>query len=53
MLEKNVPVEVISAILGHVSVESTHIYTKVDINALRSAALNPENLKKEEVQYVS
>lgn len=53
MLKKNIPVEVISAILGHVSVESTHIYTKVDIKALRSAALNPEDLKRKEVQYVS
>jgi integrase len=46
MLEKNIPVEIISEVLGHVSVESTHIYTKVDIKALRSAALNPDNLQE-------
>ena len=49
MLEKSIPIEIISEVLGHVSVESTRIYTKVDIKALRSVALNPDSLEKEEV----
>jgi integrase len=40
LLEEGIPLEVISDILGHVSLESTQVYAKVDINALRTAALD-------------
>jgi site-specific recombinase XerD len=39
LLEAGIPLETISGIMGHLSVETTRIYTKVDIEALRSAAV--------------
>jgi len=42
LLEKDTPLEVISDVLGHLSVESTHTYTRVNIKGLRTAALNPD-----------
>jgi site-specific recombinase XerD len=44
LLEQETPMETIAAILGHASVETTRIYTKVDLEALRSAALDPEEV---------
>ena len=44
LLEADIPLETISSVLGHLSTESTRIYTKVDIEALRSAALDPEEV---------
>jgi integrase len=44
LLETGTSLETISSILGHLSPESTRIYTKVDIEALRSAALDPEEV---------
>lgn len=44
LLESGTPLETISAFMGHLSTETTRIYTKVDIEALRSAAINPEEL---------
>jgi site-specific recombinase XerD len=44
LLEPGTSLETISSILGHLSPESTRIYTKVDIEALRSAALDPEEV---------
>jgi len=41
LLERGTPLPVISGILGHRSIDSTQIYTKVDISSLRSAALDP------------
>jgi site-specific recombinase XerD len=40
MLGAHVSVKTISDILGHASMESTFIYTKVDVGALRSASLS-------------
>lgn len=40
MLACGVPFETISSVLGHQSLDTTRIYTKVDIDALRSAALD-------------
>ncbi len=40
MLGAHVSVKTISDILGHASMESTFIYTKVDVAALRSASLS-------------
>jgi site-specific recombinase XerD len=42
LLEVGTPFETIAAVLGHRSLESTRIYTKVDLEALRSAALEVE-----------
>lgn len=44
LLEVDTPLEVISDIMGHLSPNSTRLYTKVDIEALRTAALDPEDL---------
>ena len=38
------PIHVISEILGHATTASTLIYAKVDVEALRTAALNPEEV---------
>jgi len=42
LLEENIPMETIASILGHSSVETTRVYTKVNLDALREAALDPE-----------
>jgi len=42
LLEVGTPLETIASVMGHLSLESTQIYAKVDINALRTAALDPE-----------
>ncbi len=34
----------VAGILGHLSLQSTQIYAKVDVEALRRAALDPEVL---------
>jgi integrase len=47
MLADGVPIEEISPILGHASLDTTRIYTRVDIAALRSAALNPDEEQNE------
>src|SRR6266480_561792 len=44
LLEKNTPLPTIAAILGHTSLESTRIYAKADVEALRSVALDPEEV---------
>ena len=43
LLEVGTPIETIAAVMGHLSIESTRIYTKVDIEALRGAALDPDD----------
>jgi site-specific recombinase XerD len=42
LLEVGTPLETIASVMGHLSLESTQIYAKVDIDALRTAALDPE-----------
>ena len=44
LLEKATPLPTIAEILGHTSLESTRIYAKVDVEALRSVALDPEEI---------
>lgn len=44
LLEAGTPFETISEILGHQTMESTRLYTKVDLPALRSVALDPDDL---------
>ena len=39
MLARGVPLETIGMVLGHHSLDATRRYTKVDLDALRSAAL--------------
>jgi site-specific recombinase XerD len=45
LLEKGTPFTTIAEILGHTSLESTRIYAKADVEALRSVALDPEEVK--------
>ena len=42
LLEKGAPFTTIAEILGHTSLESTRIYAKADVEALRGVALDPE-----------
>jgi integrase len=42
LLQKETPLTTIAEILGHTSLESTRIYAKADVEALRSVALDPE-----------
>lgn len=44
LMESDVPFETISDILGHSSLDSTRIYAKVNVDELRSAALDPEEV---------
>jgi integrase len=47
LLEAGVALETISGVMGHLSPETTRIYTKVDLAALRSAALDIEEVPHE------
>ena len=44
LLEQGTPFSTIADILGHTSLESTRIYAKADVEALRSVALDPEEV---------
>lgn len=44
LLEKGTPFTTIAEILGHTSLESTRIYAKADVEALRGVALNPDEV---------
>ena len=44
MLEHGTPLPVISEVLGHVSVQTTGIYLKIDLNGLRNCILDPEEV---------
>ena len=44
LLEAQVPLEMISSMMGHLSIETTRIYTKIDSESLRSAAICPEEV---------
>jgi site-specific recombinase XerD len=46
LLEKGTPFTTIAEILGHTSLESTRIYAKADVEALRSVALDPEGVSR-------
>jgi site-specific recombinase XerD len=43
LLEVGTPIETIASVMGHLSIESTRIYTKVNVEALRSAAMEPDD----------
>lgn len=45
LLQAETPFHVISEILGHTTMVSTLIYAKADVETLRSAALNPEEVR--------
>ena len=45
LLREETPIHVISEILGHATTTSTMIYAKADVESLRSAALNTEELR--------
>jgi len=44
LLEKDTPVEVISSILGHSSINVTNEYLKIDLKSLAECALDPEEV---------
>ena len=44
MLEHGTPLPVISEVLGHVSVQTTGIYLKIDLNGLSNCVLDPEEV---------
>jgi site-specific recombinase XerC len=44
LLQAETPFHVISEILGHASTASTLIYAKADVGALRTAALDTEEV---------
>lgn len=44
LLQKGTPFSTIAEILGHTSLESTRIYAKADVEALRDVALDPEEM---------
>lgn len=44
LLAEEVPFDTIAQILGHASVESTRVYARVDIEQLRTVALDPEEV---------
>lgn len=46
LLEKETPIPVISAILGHLSSKSTNIYLHADIEGLKQCALDPDEVFK-------
>ena len=48
LLQKETPLTTIAEILGHTSLESTRIYAKADVEALRSVALDPEEVNHAE-----
>lgn len=48
LLQQGTPLPTIAGILGHTSLESTRIYAKADVEALRSVALDPEEVNHAE-----
>ena len=48
LLEKGTPLTTIAEILGHSSLESTRIYAKANVEALRTVALDPEEVNHAE-----
>lgn len=44
LLEEGIPLETISSVMGHLSVETTRLYTKIDIEALRGVAIDLEEV---------
>ncbi len=44
MLENGTPLPVISETLGHVSVQTTSIYLKIDLNGLKNCVIDPEEV---------
>jgi site-specific recombinase XerD len=47
LLQQETPLHTIGEILGHVTLESTRIYAKTNVEALRSVALDPEEVSDE------
>jgi len=48
LLEQGTPFQTIADILGHTTLESTRIYAKADVEALRGVALDPEEVNHAE-----
>lgn len=47
MLEKNIPLPVISSVLGHTTSETTSVYLGIDIKSLRQCALEVPEIWEE------
>jgi len=45
LLEAGAPLQDISSVMGHLSPETTRLYTKIGIESLRSVALDPEEVR--------
>jgi len=48
LLQEDTPLETISEILGHATLQTTRIYAKADVEALRTVALDPEEVSHDE-----
>jgi integrase len=44
LLEAGVPLDVIVGVMGHLTPETTRQYLRIDVEALRRAALDPEGV---------
>lgn len=44
MLESGAPLPVISEVLGHESIQSTSVYLKINLEALRKCPIDPEEV---------
>lgn len=44
LVEAGEPLETVAGILGHTSIQTTRIYTHLDVESLRSVALDPEEV---------
>ena len=44
LVQTGKPIESVAAVLGHSSIESTRIYTHLDVDALSAVALDPEEV---------
>ena len=44
LVQSGEPLETVAAVLGHRSIESTQVYTHLDVDALRAVALDPEEV---------
>lgn len=48
LLEKETPLPVISQILGHLSIQSTEVYLKINMKELRACPIDPERVFNDE-----
>jgi integrase len=44
LLEAGTPLDTIAGVMGHLSLDTTRLYTRINVEALRQAALDPEEV---------